>query len=167
MTFILLCILIGIPTISIGYLFYWNWRKSIWLLIPIIIVFTSGIIFIDGGFEGFRDYRNFDFVIITIWFILSSIIVLIPISIGYIFYCKWRKFLWLVPIITVIITGSMFISDVSHIPSRSLIGNIKSYFENGTSLGYIVYIPIVGISLISTIVFLIYDYIGKRRLTKI
>jgi hypothetical protein len=101
-------------------------------------------------------------MILFIW--VSFLVLLIPISFTYFTYKYYRKYLWCVPIIALVLTGLMFLASVSGIHEGSLIRNIKYYFTQDWSIAfYFLYVPIVIVSLMSTVVFYLFGWLNKHK----
>ena len=90
--------------------------------------------------------------------------VMIPIAATLWFYKSARKYLWCVPIIALIIAGTLFFRDVLSINGNSFESQIKAYFQNDWCIGfYLFYIPATAASLISTCTLYIINFIKMRH----
>lgn len=71
----------------------------------------------------------------------------------WIIYKVIPKLLWCIPVVAVIISGSLFLRDIYLITSEpTFAGKWELYFHNDSSIGfYLVYLPIIVISVLATV----------------
>lgn len=95
-------------------------------------------------------------------FKLFIIVIFLPVTASFVFY-KWlKKLLWCVPVLTLIIMGSILYKEVSVINEKGFGEKLKFYFSQDWSMGFnLIILPTVIMAFASAIAFYLYDYIRQ------
>ena len=102
----------------------------------------------------------------TIVFLLTTVVFLT--GIVTLFLCKNKpKFLWLVSVAALIVSGCLVLKDISLYTTSepTIAGKLALYFRNDVSIGlYLIYAPITGIAVIMTVIaYIVYLFNHYRR----
>lgn len=98
---------------------------------------------------------------------LFFIDVILPICAAFIFY-KWvKKLLWCVPVMTLIVMGSIFLRGLNLSNKEDIISRIKVYFTQDSGMAFtLIIVPTVIMSFTSTLFFYLYDFIKNHHSKK-
>lgn len=100
----------------------------------------------------------------TIVFLLTIVVFLTGIVL-YFLYKHKPKFLWLVPVAAIIVSGCLVIKDISLYTSSepTIASKLAHYFHNDVSMVlYLIYAPITGIAVIMTIIAYLLKYYRRK-----
>lgn len=99
---------------------------------------------------------------------LFAVILLLVAIVTWVIFKYIPKLLWCIPIAALIISGSLFIRDIFLIKSEpTFAGKLELYFHNDWSMSlYLFYIPIIVISVMTTILAYIFKHIKKVKNNK-
>lgn len=101
-------------------------------------------------------------------FTFYTVILLLIGLVTWVMYKTIPKLLWCVPVISLIVSGSLFLRDIfTHTSELLFADRLEFYFHNDWSMGfYLFYLPVVVISVLITVIAYLLKYLKSKSNVK-